>query len=757
LSIFTSAADITKEEQIITFSDISRTDRSIVLSIPSNAEVSRFSFGLSGPERPGREQPWNLTLDIGDNGTIDWALKPEYGPLGFQNLFGNGREQLGLRFIPGNHNNSGNIYLPISAEIERAQMKLKFEEEHYISPVITELNRAEWHPEAPYDYDPEFCVFQDRLYVAYRSYSWRDSNQSDADIVINSTADGVNWQDRTIELSKAPDTEVPYTGGKRAGDFYPSLAVFNDHLYCAWESASEKPLGSTTGDDRDIVWTRFDGESWLEPQELTAPTEQAAEDVYSENPGIKDDYRVQLCTFDNGSGEQLFAIWTANNTGDELFPEERKGDIIISRTIDGLTWTTGFDLTYDDRRYDEDYLPQMIEYETPKGNALFAFWVSNNVANTNGSDWDIVYRFTFDGITWSEQYNLQTGAGITEPMDVTKAIDEDPTLIVYNNQLYVLWRTSNPALGAGEDIDIVISHTTDGFNWSKPKELTLENDILFNNRPMATVHNDNLIVLWRSVESMDAGVIILKIYNKATGEWSEPVRISPTGEGGDDYSPALISFDNKIITAWVTEDNITTRGRDSDVVVRWLIPQNNTPKVALNIGGISEYSDSWLVTKNKFEEGKTNKIDLTVKLQDLLQDNAWITQHTLKDEFKNEVYSIPISTYFSGPGKITLTSLEIQYNYSFMVPDLSVKLSDYLKIQDSDKGNDVQITLRFESKANGKLRVENLKVTYSKPEEPQQFSELICVVILGIFLIIIGLAIKFAPTAPKKPKEPEKD
>jgi hypothetical protein len=754
ISTITTGTEINKEDKIIEFNDISRVDRSIVFELPQDAEVVSFNVEFTGPVDSGLPQPLNVTLDIGDNGTVDWAFKKNNGPLGYQNIFNQDQTILDLGFTPGNYNADNAIFIPADVDVSKASFELEFLEDNYLSPII-ELNRPEWHPEAPYEYDPEFCIFNDRLYVAYRSYSWRDSNQSDADIMINSTADGMTWQDQKTEITKAPDTELPYTGGKRSGDFYPSMAVFKNHLYCAWESDSPLPLGSTHGDDRDILWSRFDGSTWSVPDELTAPDNNAAEDVYSLNPGFKDDYRVELCTFDNGSGEQLFAIWTANNTGDESFPEERKGDIIVSRTVDGIHWTIGVDLTFDDRRYDEDYLPTLIEFETPAGNALFAFWVSNNFANTNGSDWDIFYRYTYDGILWSEQLNLLDNAGISEPANIDRAIDEDPTLVVYNGRLYIFWRTSNPNLAAGEDIDIVMASTKNGINWTKPTEVTAQDDTLFNNRPRAVIYNGQLAVLWRAVEANDEGTIFLRLLDGETDKWSKVVQVSPRNGGGNDYSPDIIAFKDQILISWVTQDNITTRGQDSDLVIRSFMPRTCTPEVALDVGRIGISIDDWLVPKSKFDEGKKIQVELTQRLRELINDPEWVVRYTIKDEFQNEIYVIPIKTYFSSPGRVKLTNLEISYNYSISV-DLGVELHNYLKDLSNNDGKDVQVVLRFESDTNGKLKISNLRVEYSDEEEEQQYNEVICIAVIGVILIVLGLAIKFMPTKDKKKENDKK-
>ena len=753
ISPFLPASEFAVSEKTISFTDISRTDRSITLSLPHSAKVSYFSFELAGPVQPGANQPWNISLDIGDNGTVDWALKQEYGPMGYQNIFSSGEETETRRFLPGNYNSSSGVYLPMSAEVTSATMELVYSAEDYFSPEITELNRPEWHPEAPYDYDPEMCNYQDRLYVAYRSYNWDDTNQSDADIVINSTADGIHWQERNIELTKSPDTEVPYQGGKRSGDFYPSLAVFKNRLFCAWESTSPLPLGSTHDDDRDIVWTSFDGSQWTEPRELTAPSENAAEDKYSENPGIKDDYRVQLCTFDNGSGEQLFAIWTANNTGDEWFPEERKGDIIISRTTDGETWTVGKDLTFNDRRYDEDYLPQLVSFETPSGNALFAFWVTNNNKTTNGSDWDIVYRYTFDGVTWSSYFDLIAACGTIETGSEDRAIDEDPAVIVYNDQLYVLWRTSNPKITDSNDIDIVMAKTSDGINWSKPTEVTQSSDLLFNNRPRATVFKNKLAVLWRTVETNDEGEIVLRTFDDSKNKLSEVISVSPHGAGGNDYSPDIITFKDQLFVSWVTQDNQTTLGEDADVVVRSLIPREDSVELALDLGFTNEYNDEWLFKKMNVTTNNKWNIDLSRRLQTLSQDSSWSNSNVINDDFENNIIYLPITTYLSSPGKITLRSLEIKYNYSFTVSDLSNNLNSYLKENKDDGSNnndELEIPLRFDSSSNGDLKLRNLEVIYTSSPESEEHPEVVCIIIIAIILIIIVVMIKIIKPKPKK-------
>ena len=57
LSVITQGEEITFEERIITFTQSSRLDRSIVLDIPKDAKITEFQFEITGPIEPGPEQP----------------------------------------------------------------------------------------------------------------------------------------------------------------------------------------------------------------------------------------------------------------------------------------------------------------------------------------------------------------------------------------------------------------------------------------------------------------------------------------------------------------------------------------------------------------------------------------------------------------------------------------------------------------------------------------------------------------------------
>ena len=123
----------------------------------------------------------------------------------------------------------------------------------------------------------------------------------------------------------------------------------------------------------------------------------------------------------------------------------------------------------------------------------------------------------------------------------------------------------------------------------------------------------------------------------------------------------------------------------------------------------------------------------------------------MNDDFENNILYLPITTYLSSPGAITLRSLEIEYNYSFTVSDLSNALNSYIiENKDESSNDDLKIPLRFDSIANGNLKVQNLKVIYTASTESEEYPEVFCIIIIGVILIIIGVLIKIMKPKPKK-------
>ncbi|MCK5251368.1 MAG: hypothetical protein KAQ96_00405, partial [Thermoplasmata archaeon] len=73
------------------------------LVLPNHAFVDTATINMSFGTFPGsRSAPWDPSLDIGDDGSIDWAFDSDKGgPLGLQDSFSNGEREIDLQFNRG--------------------------------------------------------------------------------------------------------------------------------------------------------------------------------------------------------------------------------------------------------------------------------------------------------------------------------------------------------------------------------------------------------------------------------------------------------------------------------------------------------------------------------------------------------------------------------------------------------------------------------------------------------------------------------
>jgi hypothetical protein len=149
-------------------------------------------------------------------------------------------------------------------------------------------------------------------------------------------------------------------------------------------------------------------------------------------------------------------------------------------------------------------------------------------------------------------------------------------------------------------------------------------------------------------------------------------------------------------------------------------------------------------------------IDFTENLNSHLNNRTWQIKYTFEDEYRNHIFQIPIITYFSDPGSIELNKLKIQYNYSFPIPDLSEQLNGLIKSVGESHGQEIKVTLRFESATNGELEIKNLELVYSHPTTASDYPEILCLAIIVVIVIVIALVIKFARFGNRKRPEPSR-
>jgi hypothetical protein len=109
---------------------------------------------------------------------------------------------------------------------------------------------------------------------------------------------------------------------------------------------------------------------------------------------------------------------------------------------------------------------------------LWALWVSEDPALTNGTDSDIVL--------WGEDGVFRE----LTPQNDEDYVDQHPTILTYGDTLYAIWQTNNPQITNGTDDDIVARALPEGAFW----ELADTEDSDFTAR--ATVIGYVLYAVW---------------------------------------------------------------------------------------------------------------------------------------------------------------------------------------------------------------------------------------------------------------------
>ncbi len=682
---------------------------SMEIQVPADANVTTAQLDVSTVQY-GNKYPRNPELRITDiSDPVVWAYKAVgYGDLGHQIYFNNSVATKEMEYRPSTIDRTTGIYLPKGATIKSARLNLTAIEYDYWEPGVIQLNPADWGNNPPSDMDPHLAVWDGKLICFYRSYNWDVTNQTDGDLVLNYSTDGVNWLPAPREISKHPDTEIPYLGGLRCGDYHPAAVVKGNDLWVTWASQSDYTnqigfgnfAGITDGIDRDIVIRKINNlNNPTTPfTEITHPTLNAAEDTYSNNDDTfllaKDDRRAQITEFtvDN----KLYVTWIANNTGNETFTgnDLRIGDIMVSSSSDGLTWSPGINLCAGDPWYAVDYWTQIVEFK----NKLYVMWVTNDTTKTNGTDWDIVYRSSSDGTNWGPYTELT-------PIDDGDWSDDDCQLVVYNGELYTIWRTRNDQIAQGPDFDIVMRSTSNGNTWGPISEVGYVWNGAFDNKPDPIVFDNELYVLWRT-EMGGEGDFFVRSYHD--GDWTEQQQLNPRKGNGDNFYITAAVFKNKLYAAWVTEDDELTEDDDYDVVIRSMTPSNLPLLVKLDIGadgGTYDYNSGLTTT--------TVTLDIKSKLQELV-DNPPSSVYQFTDQYGNEMVNISLPLDITGPGKVKFNGLDIVYDATLTTRNFNDHVNEYLKNrQETAVDGQITVPMTISAQNDAKLKLSNLEVTYS--------------------------------------------
>ena len=271
------------------------------------------------------------------------------------------------------------------------------------------------------DYNPQFCEYQEKLYIAWQTWDNNTSDGEDADIVMK-VFDGTSWSSVAKPMI-----------GDEGNDYSPQLQVFNDLMYLVWSTDDKVSNGA----DLDILSRSFDGNQWNPAHELTSISDH------------DDDLHPCIDVIDG----KLYVLW---QTVDDTISTGKDDDIVM-REYDGEAWSGILEITSPDilghKDNESDTFPLLASYQ----GGIFAIWQTNDPVTSSGNDWDIVLSF-HNGDKWSQITQL-TQADDTGNDGGIYASGMDA--MVFDDKLYVIWQTKDTTISTGGDWDLVMLHCTE--------------------------------------------------------------------------------------------------------------------------------------------------------------------------------------------------------------------------------------------------------------------------------------------------------
>jgi hypothetical protein len=284
-------------------------------------------------------------------------------------------------------------------------------------------------------YSPSLAVFNGKLYMAWRGVI---SNEDDQHIYYN-YFDGAKWSPQ----QRVSDGVQPATSAR------PSLAVFNGKLYMAWKGSAS---ATGTTDDQHIYYNYFDGAKWSPQQRVSDGVQPAT----SSGPS--------LAVFNN----KLYMAWEGSSDshiyynyfdGAKWSPQQRVSDGVQPATSDRPSLAV-----FNDKLY-------------------MAWWGLNSASHV---DWSMYYNY-FDGAKWSPQQAVSRASAREGEYNTAHG----PSLAFFNGKLYMAW------VGSIANSDHIYYSYFDGTNWSPEQRVLGAVEPETYDNPSLVVFNDKLYMAWR--------------------------------------------------------------------------------------------------------------------------------------------------------------------------------------------------------------------------------------------------------------------
>ena len=649
------------------------TDDSTSITLPGNAQVVNASVELTAlpHTRGGTDYPLDPSLDIGADGTVDWAYSGfAYGAMGFQSAFHNGSGTAsGYSLSLGSGEKAVlTTRLPADATIGRAFLTLG----GWPTPFWRDPVKVTKNGDSPGENSPAFLSGQDRLWVAWSSKDPKLVDGKDWDILVAWSFDGTSW-------SAPVDISPP-------GDLYeddsPDIIAYNGKIYVSWSAAQNESQFSNS----NVFIRAWDGSRWedtvrLTPKDLSQMNDWPQMEVYA---------------------DRLFVFW--RTTDPRLAQiEPYSGDMdMVFRVFDGDSWANAAELTPD---WDSqiDWSLNLVKFD----GKLFAFW-DMDTDLTSGFTVDIFYRY-FDGSEWSDPYDI-----IPQP---DYELDEIPKTAVFHNpvtgldELWACWIRGSPG---NHDLDIMVRRY-DGKSWGEMTELTTRDEKKDNMGAELLEYNGRLYAVWvtgtNTTEESNSSIniyntygdVVIRAYDGYT--WSALMELTPGQENDNANSPTLAVYNGKLYCGWAYPyEPATPSGTETwDIIVRNI--DFRPVELEVDTGDVapSEWGPS--------ELGSTNVV---VPLYSDVLHGALAVLPRQRDGFGNELCDLPVAIRSIYPSEVQVRNLTVTYSLTVRLDNLSDTLNGILarsggggRAQDN-----VTIPLRLSANSTGAMRVHGLNLTY---------------------------------------------
>jgi uncharacterized membrane protein len=455
-------------------------------------------------------------------------------------------------------------------------------------------------------HNPKIAVEDDKIYVV-----WQDNNDTnsagsgDYDIFFR-YFDGSIWS--KIQVISEP---IPGINTNTWDSYYPDIAVENGKIYVVWQDQYNI---NGAGNDVDIIFRcNLTSNGWEDIQAISEPIKGK-----NYNSG---DSRVPGIAVENG---KIYICWSDNNDTDNAyfdydifyrynFTGNGWEDIqVISEPVYGQNFNTGESGLYDGAE---------IAVENDK---IYIVWTDKNNTNTADVDRDIFYRCNSTGFFWEP---IQVISEPVQGQNFSNEVSSDPSIIVNNGNIYVVWSDRNDTNNASTDADIFYRCNLSGYNWADIQVISepifdknLNSD--WSSVPEITVEDKIIYVVWYDSSNINGAGQDSDIFYRCnfTGTSWEEIRVISEPIVGKNFNtetshqPHIGINQGKSHIVWRDSNLSNNAGSDSDIFYR-TISLNlglGSPNVTPNIGNTStnfKFSITYLHLNNKFPTEIALRID----------------------------------------------------------------------------------------------------------------------------------------------------